>query len=97
MPASIEISIKLIVCLSVNNTSSVFALFVPHHRIVPTKEDDSTAVSIPGFVKEWKNPIKTVKGKNLVPVTLELQFLKHDKRQFLDLHEEMRKMAYAPR
>ncbi len=42
---------------------------IPHRSIIPTKEDDSTSVSIHGFVKEWKTTIKTLKAQKLVPVT----------------------------
>jgi hypothetical protein len=55
-------------------------ILVPHHRIIRMKEDDSTSVSVSGFVKKWKTTIKTLEAPKLVPVTLELQFLEHHKK-----------------
>jgi hypothetical protein len=34
-------------------------------------------------------------GQRLTPMTLELQFLEHHKKQFLDLHEGMCRITYA--
>jgi hypothetical protein len=68
---------------------------VPFYRVILVKEDLSTNLAVAGFITEWKSS----KGKNaLIPITLELQFLEHHKRKYLDLlrHGELCKIEYSP-
>ncbi len=54
-------------------------------------KEQSTILDIAGYFTEWK-----AKGKNtLSPMTVNVQFLEHQKTQYLDLHRELQKIEYS--
>jgi hypothetical protein len=66
---------------------------VPVHRVVPAGDgEDSTTISVPGFVVDAKAP----KRKTFAPQKVELQFLETHKKLYQDLHQEFSKSDYAP-
>ena len=66
---------------------------VPVHRVVPAGDgEDSTTISVPGFVVDAKAP----KKKTFAPQKVELQFLETHKTLFMELHQEFSKSDYAP-
>ena len=66
---------------------------VPVHRVVPAGDgEDSTTISVPGFVVDAKAP----KKKTFAPQKVELQFLETHKKLFMELHQEFSKSDYAP-
>ncbi len=65
---------------------------VPTYRVVPAGDgEDSTSVSVPGFLVDAK---KT--KKPYAPQQVDLAFLENHKTLYLDLHREFTKSEYAP-
>ena len=60
-------------------------------RVIPVVEDDPTDMSIPGFLPDWKS-----KKPKAVSLKVELQFLEHHKKLYVDLHRELIKTDYSP-
>jgi len=65
---------------------------VKTHRVIPTIEEQTTDIMIPGFIVD-----KTAKGaKRLSPSKINLQFLEHHKKNYMDLHRDLAKISYSP-
>lgn len=65
---------------------------VPSHRVVPAGDgEDSTTISVPGFVVDAK-----AKKKTFAPQKVELQFLENHKVLYVDLHRDFSKSDYTP-
>jgi hypothetical protein len=47
------------------------------------KEENSTAVSIPGFVIEWREK-GALKAQQHLPIKVKMQLHKHNRKQFVD-------------
>jgi hypothetical protein len=62
-------------------------LCVPFHRVgfAHPNEEESTIVSIAGFVMEWRGR-GGLKAQTKSPVKVEMQFLEHRRKQFLAFH-----------
>jgi hypothetical protein len=65
---------------------------VPTYRVVPAGDgEESTSVSVPGFLVDPKKSKKTY-----APQQVDLAFLEHHKTLYLDLHREFTKSDYSP-
>ncbi len=62
------------------------------YSVTPVNEEQSTILDIACIVTEWK-----AKGKDrLSPITVDVQFLEHQKTQYVDLHSKLQKIEYSP-
>ena len=66
---------------------------LPDFRVTRADADDEgdTYINVSGFLAEW-----TKGKKNLRPLKLDMQFLDHHRKQYLDLHAELSKIDYSP-
>ena len=65
---------------------------VPTYRVVPAGDgEESTSVSVPGFLVDAKKSKKTY-----APQQVDLAFLENHKTLYLDLHREFTKSDYTP-
>ena len=65
---------------------------VPTYRVVPAGDgEESTSVSVPGFLVDPKKSKKTY-----APQQVDLAFLENHKTLYLDLHREFTKSDYSP-
>jgi len=54
-------------------------------------DEGDTYINVSGFLAEW-----TKGRKNLRAMKLDMQFLDHHRKQYLDLHAELSKIDYSP-
>jgi hypothetical protein len=65
---------------------------VKTHRVIPQVEEQTTDIMIPGFIVD-----KSARGvKRLGPSKINLQFLEHHKKNYMDLHRDLAKISYSP-
>ena len=65
------------------------------YRVIPDEEQGSTSAKIKGMVLEWKSR-KTLAKQEMGEMTLELQFLEHHKKQYLELSADFANNSFMP-
>jgi hypothetical protein len=62
-------------------------------RVIRADADDEgdTCIQVSGFLAEWNKSKKVLKS-----LKLDMQFLDHHRKQFLDLHADLSKLEYSP-